>query len=83
MRVPSERDGGDSETHDVDRDGTGTEGGPGEPPARLPPTSGQHAGATETGSVGVHEAECGHNTQHHNTGPGNAHERSRESPAGH
>lgn len=32
------------------------------------PPLGQHAEATETRSVGVHEGECEHNTQHHNMG---------------
>ena len=54
--MSSERDGGDSETHDVERDGTVTDGGPRSPQLTPHPPLGQHAGATETQSVGVHEA---------------------------
>lgn len=55
-REPSERDGGDSETRDAERDGTATDGGPWSPQLTSHPPPRQHAGATETQSVSVREA---------------------------
>lgn len=75
MSTPLEWDGGDNETHDMEWDGTMTDGGMRSPQLSSHPPLGQHAGATETRSVGVREGECEHNTQYHNTGPGNASER--------
>lgn len=72
MSAPLEWDGGDSETHDMEWHGTMTVGGPRSPQLTSHPPLGQHAGATETRSVGVPEGECEHDTQHHNMGPGSA-----------
>lgn len=52
-----------------------TYGGMRGPQLTSHPHLGQHAGATETRSVGVHEGESGHDTQHHSMRPGNACER--------
>lgn len=48
-----------------------TDGGTRSPQLISHPPLGPHAGATENRSVGVHEGECKHDTQH-NMGPGNA-----------
>lgn len=58
--------------HNMAWDGTMTGGGMRSPQLTSHPPLGQHAGATETGSVGVHEGECEHNIQHHNMGPESA-----------